>query len=706
MTRKLIVLLACVGLVGAACKSTPSATQTSPTTLPTSPILTPTSPSPPAAVALSLPRPAFQFGTYVLVPLLPDTPAYAGPKTPNSLSGVRIDDSISSIVNDPQVKAKLTKNGFVVVPSDYLRFDQVYSNAPYNGSPVFVTTDAGYHEWHLVFDKVLRDLEQQVLLPKLEQLVTQLLDRADHQVKVVKGTPLEADADRVRQLMQVAASLLDPNATTGPLARQELSLIRSHAGQQKSPITGIEIDYSLYTPRGHYTKTEELTRYFLGMSVLGQTAFLAGGVEPMRLGILASRLFAQPRSSSGELEALWKDIYEPTAFLVGSADDYTPYEVNQAVAAAMPSGMTDPAVFADDAAVAGVASQLVATREVQIDPENASVRIMGVRFVIDSYVLDQLIYPNVGTPTDMRLVPSPLDLAAAFGSGYAYKLQKQAGQTRYANYDSQINEMQDAVQARPEQDWGATVYDAWLKAIEPMWLAHGKAFPDFMRTTAWKAKDHQTGFGSYAELKHDTLLYVKQLSAEGAGAPPPHGNWVEPDPVAFERIAAAAALMRDGLSQRKLLTDEQETLIRDLEELLAFFGRVARTELAGQPISAVDDDRLLDIGAELEGMFWRTGDVVPTGDTGTYSDQDEAIVADIGRSADQVLEVATGRVDQIFVLVPDENGVFQVTVGGVYSYYEFLQPVSDRLTDEAWRDMLNSGQAPDRPAWEEAILAR
>ena len=74
--------------------------------------------------------------------------------------------------------------------------------------------------------------------------------------------------------------------------------------------------------------------------------------------------------------------------------------------------------------------------------------------------------------------------------------------------------MRSAVAARPDEAWGATVYDAWLDAVEPMWLPHGAAFPDFMQTDAWKAKSQQTGFGSYAELKHDTILYTKQAVGE------------------------------------------------------------------------------------------------------------------------------------------------------------------------------------------------
>ena len=37
--------------------------------------------------------------------------------------------------------------------------------------------------------------------------------------------------------------------------------------------------------------------------------------------------------------------------------------------------------------------------------------------------------------------------------------------------------------------------------------------------------------------------------------------------------------------------------------------------------------------------------------------------------------------------------------GGVFSYYEFLQPASNRLTDEKWQEMLREGKAPPQPEW-------
>jgi hypothetical protein len=94
-----------------------------------------------------------------------------------------------------------------------------------------------------------------------------------------------------------------------------------------------------------------------------------------------------------------------------------------------------------------------------------------------------------------------------------------------------------------------------------------------------------------------------------------------------------------------------------------------------------------------------------------------AVIADVATAPDidgdgipspVVLEVGVGRVDEIYVVVPvieDDGGVYlQVAKGGVFSYYEFNWPANDRLTDEAWRTMLDAGEAPPRPPWTAGFL--
>jgi hypothetical protein len=122
-----------------------------------------------------------------------------------------------------------------------------------------------------------------------------------------------------------------------------------------------------------------------------------------------------------------------------------------------------------------------------------------------------------------------------------------------------------------------------------------------------------------------------------------------------------------------------------------------------------DNEWLRSIAGELEGFWWRSGDRVRT--SHPIRDDDAAIIADIGRGIDlakgidDVLEIGTGRIDRIFVIVPDDAGDFHVATGGVYSYYEFPRPTAEgRLTDEQWWKMLRKGEAPERPAWQEPLF--
>ncbi len=671
----------------------------------------------PQASGLSLPAGTSAFGTYELVPPLTDAQAYQGPATPTSLQGVAVGSDVQRLLRDPKVRRTLLRNGFVIVASDLPRFNMAYEGNAYTGTPVFMTTDAAYNTWHLVFDKVLRTVETKRLLPLLKSLVKGMLANAQTQADDLAGTPLADPAARVVGLLQVAGTQLKlPVGALTPEATAELALIAAHDALERSPLLGTDIDYSLYAPRGHYTRTKALKSYFLGMSVLGQTAFALPGALQNDLsradtaGLRMAALAARTLVGHPELEAAWRDIYEPTAFLVGLADDYTPFELAAAIDAAVPGAMADPTALADDAAIGAIASELTTRRPVLIDQERPAVRLMGTRFVIDSYVLDQLLAPHVGTLDEPRLLPSPLDLAAAFGSDFAYAVQERAGETAYQNYPEQMDAMRTAIADRPDEAWGGTVYDAWLAAIEPMWLPHGDAFPDFMRTDAWVAKDHQSGFGSYAELKHDTILYTKQAVGEMGDAGPPKTarNWVEPDPVPFARLQAMADLARQGLSARKLTGAALDDLLADFSDLAGFLARVATDELAGRPITKSDNQRLLDIGGTLESFWWRTSDLPE----GTLPEMDEmaAVIADIASGRDRktgtisVVEIGTGHVDEILVLVPDDEGRFHVATGGVYSYYEFHQPASDRLTDEAWRAMLRAGEAPPRPTWIKPIL--
>ena len=145
------------------------------------------------------------FADFAGVPLLdPDSPAYSGPARPTALDTVTVAGSLQGSV--AALKTPLTANGVAVETLGYPQAQFVYEANWYENIPTYVTTDVAYHEWHLAFDKVLRDLEQSRLLPTLKALVSGLLGAAAAQSAELAGTPLANDASRVEQLYQVAAA--------------------------------------------------------------------------------------------------------------------------------------------------------------------------------------------------------------------------------------------------------------------------------------------------------------------------------------------------------------------------------------------------------------------------------------------------------------------------------------------------------------------
>ncbi len=306
---------------------------------------------------------------------------------------------------------------------------------------------------------------------------------------------------------------------------------------------------------------------------------------------------------------------------------------------------------------------------------------------------------------------SALDVAAAFGSPFARDLQL-ATESGYDRYEEQLTAMTEIVKARRPDDWAGTVYDAWLAAIEPQFQPRAQAYPDFMQSDAWAAKTLQTGLASYTELKHDTVLYTKQgSSGEGDGPEPATfvpRHWVEPDPVAFGRIAAAAGLLRDGFVERDLLTDDTDDLLSTLIELSVWLGGIASRELAGTVASEDENRRLLDIGSELEYLWIVSSEIELTEYGAAVPDFDEraGLVTDIFTTSFDYLQLGTGDIQPIYVIVPIGDGRFELAVGQVASYYEFWRSTSEpRLTDEEWRAWLSNDEPlPDRPEWTDAFL--
>ena len=612
----------------------------------------------------------------------------------------------------------LVENGFVVVPAQHAEFFHLYQTAHDQQRPLFVTTDSVLHVYHLLFDKVLRTAEEQHFFDDLVALTRGMLWASQAQYDALRGTSLEEIARRNVAYFAVALKLLDPEVQipdpVGPEVESELLLIEAHEGFTESAILpGYQEDYSQYVPRGHYTRNETRQRYFKAMMWYGRINFrLREPVETLS-ALLITQALSRVEIDGEPASALWERIYEPTVFFVGTTDDLNIYDYQRLMVEVYGFIPDDPSIFADDELLT---TFIEAARELPPPQINSmwvwvwedrkeatqGFRLMGQRFVIDAYIFQQLIYRNV----DGRFLPKGLDIFSAMGSEEAYTLLDEMDETQYPRYVEQMEKIRGEMAALEMDSWTQNLYWSWLYAFQPIISVKNEAYPAFMRTREWAHKDLHTALGSWTELKHDTILYAKQAYAELTAAPPERAlkGFVEPNPEAYARLAALTRMTIDGLGERNLLSDEDRDSLERLQELLLSFKTIAEKELEGTSLTEGEYDLINSYGDVLEGLTIAAADKEELG--GAVDEEEAAIVADVATDPNSgtVLEEAVGKVFEIFVVVEVE-GQLTLTEGGVFSYYEFSWPMSDRLTDESWREVLNSGQAPPRPEWTSSFVS-
>jgi hypothetical protein len=268
-------------------------------------------------------------------------------------------------------------------------------------------------------------------------------------------------------------------------------------------------------------------------------------------------------------------------------------------------------------------------------------------------------------------------------------------------------------------EWTETLYNTWLYTFHPLIAVPGDGYPAFMQSHAWLDKQLNTVLGSWSELKHDTILYAKQVYAElGGGMPPPEPEppkgYVEPVPEFYARLAALTAMTRDGLQSRGLLNEVDASSLDTLQNLATSLQAMAEKELRGEPLTEDEYATIRFYGGQLEELTMAAADSDtedPYANRYMEEEPQAAVIADVATNPappPTVLEEGVGRVNPIYVVVPivDDDGStsLQVTKGGVFSYYEFPWPIDDRLTDEKWRGMLEDGTAPPPPEWTSSFL--
>lgn len=686
---------------------------------------------------------AHDFATYT-EPAVNVTPAIAAYQVSADLSNIDNFKDFNNLNLSDSAKGMLVKNSFVVIPGYSKEFFSIYESNRYSYTPSFITTDSILHNYHLAFDYLLRSLETNKLNQTLTELTYGMVKASNAQYEELKGTAWENAAKRNVAFFTLANKLIYPSAqpaeNVADEVNKELQLIENHSDILASPIMNIGItepkdenleDYSQYIPRGHYTRSEELKAYFKSMMYLGRLTFRLKSEDETKSAILAT----QALQNSEDLRNLWDKIYEPTAFFVGVADDLTYNDYGELINSIYGKdytlkSLTDEGLFNDfntaSASLAGPKINSMPIFDARFEPDREKAikgfRFMGQRYTLDADIFQRLVYREVGdkehpcdsdpqtwSPLNSRRLPAGLDIASAFGSNVAAEIQEGKGETEYACYSENLNKMRSYVSSVTGENWTQNLYWGWLYNLRPLLAEKTSGYPSFMQNDAWKKKELNTFLGNWTELKHDTILYAKQVYAElGGGAPDQKDDrgYVEPNPHVYARLVALTKMMKEGLQLRSLLSESNIEFLDRLEALASRLKDISEKELSNQALSNEDYEFIKTYGGSLEHLWLDANKDLGIEDINQLDQEPAALVADVASDpSGMVLEEGTGRINEIYVVFP-LDGKLHLAKGGVYSYYEFSWPINDRLTDEKWRGMIDSNQAPAMPEWTSSFIAR
>ncbi len=652
---------------------------------------------------------------------------YAG----KDAAGLDIIQGSYSALNDAEL-SKLDENGFVISTRvEYPTFAYGYASLYADDLPLFVSADSILYALHRSYDSTLKALELQSLSPQVSNLLRDM-----HQGLATGSRSADVQAD-VDLFLTVARSLLAGelvapfDSAVSDKAKKLYDKCVAASGAETIVLFGSPriIDFSQCQPRGHYTDDPRLEKYFRAMMWLGNTDFRL--IETQEDG---SQLF-QRRQLEAALalrELMTDSLFEShqavdgaiTAF-VGEHDYMTVPQLDELEADLGIESLSELSTFTDQELAQAIVSGGYGTQRISSHymvngvggtlPLSSSFALFGQRYTIDSHVFSNVVFDRAGGGSVLRMMPNPLDAAyAALGSDHAGMLLAPELQ-KYA-YAPDLAAMRVLVDTQQPDYWSQNLYTSWLgalRALSPATAldASDTPLPAIARTEAWGRRLLNTQLASWAELRHDTILYTKQSYTSGNSCEFPDA-YVEPYPEFFARVKAyadRAAEVLQGLPSAPSGSVEHyqhfSTVAGTLQEM-AEYQRTGAEHSAEHMAFINEAVHVESICGEAHADGW-----YPKLFYATNSTEADPTIADVhtqptdesGAEVGKVLHVGTGMA-RLMVVTFDTCAGPRAYAGLASSYYEHITENFERLTDPEWNMLLATEPLP-APEWASSILS-
>lgn len=618
--------------------------------------------------------------------------------------------------SDTKLWKMLSTNNIAFQTTNYEQLFNVYEDNEYHCVPNFVTTDLFLQAFHMYFEYALKLSENTFFTEKLSMLSSEMMSESLYSEA---STDKEKNlANFSRTLFGITYKLLNPKSnpilpeSCVDVANKEINLIMK-AEDSPSPFlnTSVNFNYSLFKPRGHYTRNEQSKNYFRAMMWF-QTASMEKSNPDDVAKAIAIAYFYNKLSCRADFEKMNDAI----TYFMGESDNVSIIWLAQHIRDNYASKKLSELLGDSFSKILSEIEDKFKTCN-RIKPKNQITDPDKINFMPQRYVPDNLVIANMydEKPNAARAYPKGLDVFDAFGVKSAGNILDSTDKDAKSWGEYAKTRKKMASEFSNFKDYNLTSYNKWIQVLTVMQNTQ-KDYPGFMQTPAWECKNLNSALASWAELKHDAILYAEQpMGAECGGGdelpePEPVG-FVEPNIKFWETLKEAINNVANGVRQVGN-SEKLDNITAEFVSMVDQCLKISKAELQHKPIG--DDVFFIrGIGSTME---WFTLSVldpsleyIDSWSNVKGADRSVAVVADIytrnimGCDKQGILYEATGSPNKIFVLV-ECNGHIYLATGATFSYYEFVRGMGDRLTDEQWQEMLEQKKAPAQPSWFAPLL--
>ncbi len=462
--------------------------------------------------------------------------------------------------------------------------------------PLYFSTDAVLHSVYLSHENLLEALEYHKLIgllgAGLERLHTELVHHAEHYPDDVVS-----DLDFY---LTVARRLLHSNKT---IALQKavhregevstwIGKIKESKGLQTIALFGRQrtVDFTAYTPRGHYARDEQFQDYFRASMWLSRLEFnlvsrscrssnpTLDSKETPREALIALSLGdlmvrSKAKSAFVALDEVW-------SAMAGVREDASPMALHDMVTKANLGSLRAPDAFERFKAIVG--DTFARTTISQFMPDGVDVNrlpaistVLGPRLVVDAQAMTPIAHPVV--PHRYRIYAG--DVGYLLGHDRALRYIPD-DTSPGSHLRKQLDTARHQVATTPVRN---DLYSHWFDAIRKLSHRPEGATPSFMQTAAFDDLRFNTALVAYGQLRHNNVLYASETySAAGCRMP---DAYVEPTPKVYDALLAYFANTEKLFAR---LDPEDETGARryfaNASYIIRVLRRIIEIELANKPL--------------------------------------------------------------------------------------------------------------------------